>query len=115
MQKGKIYILRFIHGLFALYFIACLIYLYFAIIISRIDSLVAIAILSLGIEGVIVFILNKGDCPLIHIQRKINDNTPFFELFLPPVYAKKAIPFFSSLTWLAVALLLIRLAFNFVA
>jgi hypothetical protein len=65
------------------------------------------------LEGVVVFILNKGDCPLIHIQRKIGDNTPFFQLFLPEKLAKKAVPFFAKITWFGLALLAIRLVIFF--
>lgn len=109
----KVIILRVIHGLFALYFIFCLIYLYYAAIFSKIDIFLIIAIASLSIEGLIVFILNNGDCPLIHIQRKIGDETPFFNLFLPSKLAKKAIPTFARITWFGVALLIIRLLSNY--
>lgn len=103
----KVYLLRLFHGLFALYFIACLIYVYFATLTSTFDVRLLIAIVSLGIEGLVVFVLNGGDCPLIHVQRVIGDDTPFFELFFSPKVAKKAIPVFASLTWAALALLIV--------
>src|SRR5690242_11517482 len=106
---SKVFILRIIHGLFALYFILCLIYLYYAAIFSKIDLLLLIAVGSLSLEGLMVFVLNKGDCPLIHIQRKIGDNTPFFQLFLPAKIAKQAVPVLAKITWIGVILLLIRL------
>lgn len=110
---NKIYILRVIHGLFAIYFLICLLYLYYAALFSEIDFFLLIAVLSLGIEGFIVFILNKGDCPLIYIQRRIKDNTPFFNLFLPAKLAKQALPTFAKLTWIGVALLVLRLIINY--
>ncbi len=100
--------MRSIHGLLALYFISCIIYIYFAAITLRFDTYLIIAVLSLIIEGVLVFLLNKGDCPLIHIQRKIGDEKPFFELFLPKKIAKKTIPFFLYVTYIGVILLVIR-------
>lgn len=69
--------------------------------------------ISLGIEGLVVFILNKGDCPLIHIQKRIGDDTPFFNLFLSKKIAKKAVPFFAKITWIAVALLAVRLLLTY--
>ncbi len=105
---SKIYILRFFHGIFALYFICCIIYLYYAAITANFNFLLILALISLSLEGIAVFILNKGDCPLIYIQNKLGDNIPFFELFLPKKAAKQAVPFFSILTWLAVILLSIR-------
>lgn len=109
---NKVFILRIIHGLFALYFILCLLYLYYAALFSYIDIFLFISVVSLLIEGIMVFLLNKGDCPLIHIQRKIGDNTPFFRLFLSPSLAKQAVPFFAKLAWLGLAIVAARLAVN---
>jgi hypothetical protein len=81
-------------------------YVYFAAFTPTFDVLLLIAIVSLGIEGVVVFVLNGGDCSLIHVQRTIGDDTPFFELLFPPGIAKKAIPVFALLTWDALALLI---------
>jgi hypothetical protein len=78
------------------------------VIFLKIDVFLLIPVLSLGIEGFIVFILNKGNCPLIHVQNKIGDDTPFFNLFFPEKVAKQAIPFFAKLTWIGVGLLLVR-------
>ena len=108
MNTLKVTVLRAIHGLFARYFVVCLVYLYYAAIMERFDVWLAIAFVSLGLEGLVVFVLNKGDCPLVHIQRKVGDDKPFFELIFPPKLAKQAIPMFAILTWLAVALLVLR-------
>lgn len=105
----RVFVLRLIHGLFALYFILCLAYLYYAAIFSKIDILLVISVLSLGIEGFVVFAINKGDCPLIYIQRRIGDNTPFFNLLLPAKLAKQAIPTFAKIAWIGVLLVAIRL------
>ena len=109
MKIGKIAVLRVFHGLFAVYFLICLGYLYYAGLFGRFDALFFVAIISLAIEGILVFVLNKGDCPLIHVQRRIGDSKPFFELFFPSRMAKKAIPVFAKLAWLALAILLVRL------
>lgn len=98
--------LRILHGLASLYFLACLGYLYYAAITRHYDALLIIAILSLAAEGLAVFALNKGQCPLIHIQRKVGDDKPFFELFFPPRVAKLAIPVFAVLTLVAILILI---------
>jgi hypothetical protein len=108
MSITKVSLLRVFHGLFALYFLACLGYLYYAAITNHLDVIFIIAFVSLGAEGTIVYLLNHGDCPLMHIQKRLGDNTPFFELFLSPAGAKKALPFFARLTWLAVGLVILR-------
>jgi hypothetical protein len=109
----KVALLRIVHSLFTVYFLMCLAYLYYAGISGVFNALLLIAVVSLGAEGIVVFILNQGDCPLIHIQRRLGDDKPFFELFLPKHIAKRAIPFFAVLSWVAVGLLIVRLASRF--
>lgn len=111
-MRNRIFILRIVHGLFALYFISCIFYIYFAAIILSLNLYVGFAILSLTVEGVLVFLLNHGDCPLIHLQRKIGDNKPFFELFLPKETAKKAVPVFLVMTVGGLLLLILRIYFS---
>jgi hypothetical protein len=110
MQKSiYVYLLRLVHGLFAIYFIACIVYIYYAAIVLTIGPLLGVAITSLLIEGVLVFVLNGGDCPLIHLQRKLEDPVPFFNLFLPDALAKKAIPFFTGVMLFGTLVLAARL------
>ncbi len=104
----KIFLLRLIHTLFALYFLSCLIYIYYAALTATFDIFLFIAVTSLAVEGFVVYGLNKGDCPLIHIQKKIGDDVPYFELFFKPRVAKKALPFFAILSWIGLGLLLLR-------
>ncbi len=108
MMLNKILVLRIIHAIFSLYFIACLLYLYYAAYAMRFDVLLLISMASLAIEGTAVFILNSGNCPLIHVQKRIGDDRPFFELFMPPRIAKQAIPAFSVLVIIALVLLVVR-------
>jgi hypothetical protein len=110
----KIFLLRILHGVFATYFLICLLYAYYAAFTATFDLFLLIAGISLAIEGFLVFVINQGDCPLIHIQRVIGDNKPFFELFFPPVVAKKALPVFAGFTWFAMALLIIRAYINII-
>lgn len=108
IMSNKIIFLRSVHGLFAVYFIACIFYIYYAAYTLQFNRYLGFAVLSLFIEGASVFLINHGDCPLIHIQRKIGDETPFFELFLPKRTAKKAIPFFLVITFTGLLLLAVR-------
>lgn len=111
-HKSRI-ILRICHGILTIYFILCLAYLYFVGFTGNVsDVLFTLAILSLAVEGMAVFAFNKGNCPLIHIQRKIGDDKPFFELFLPPRLAKQAIPVFAFLTIIVLFILLLRIQFS---
>jgi hypothetical protein len=114
MKKKNMYVvlLRIVHGLFAAFFISCIAYLYYAVVTLQINFLLILALGSLIFEGVIVFILNKGDCPLIHIQKKLDDPVPFFNLFLPDYFARKAISFFTIVTVVGFVVLIVRLTYN---
>ena len=101
-------ILRMFHGLIVMYLVASIIYIYYCAVTVQISIPLVIAIASLLIEGALV-IINDGHCPLAFIQRRFGDNIPFFDLILPPKYAKKAVPFFALLTLAGVILLFIRL------
>ncbi|RJR15015.1 hypothetical protein C4579_03025 [Candidatus Microgenomates bacterium] len=105
-------LLRIIHTLFAVYFILCIGYIYYAAITATIDLFLGIAIFSLCLEGFLVFVLNKGHCPLAPLQAKLNDPVPFFNLFLPDRLAKKAIPFFTVVMVLGLLFLVLRVFFR---
>jgi hypothetical protein len=107
-MRPSAYILRIVHGATAVYFVGCLAYLYVAVVSDRYDGWFWLALVSLGLEGLAVFVLNHGDCPLIYLQRRVGDDKPFFELVLPPRAAKRAIPVLTMIAWLAVALLGLR-------
>ena len=101
--------LRVLHGMLTVYFALCLVYLFIVGLTGNTDKfLFIISVLSLAVEGIAVFALNAGNCPLIHIQRKIGDEKPFFELLLPPKLAKQAIPTFALLTIVAILIILFR-------
>lgn len=101
--------LRILHSILAVYFALCLLYLYIVGLTGNVDrTLFIVAIVSLAVEGIAVFVFNQGSCPLIHIQKKIGDNKPFFELLLPSKLAKQAIPVFALLTIIAILIILIR-------
>lgn len=109
MKKSSIFLLRCVHGIFTIYFIVCLLYVYYCALNKHIDFVLGIAVVSLLTEGILLYFFNNGDCPLIHIQRKIGDDKPFFGLFMPKRMAKLAIPFFSILTFLGLVFLLMKI------
>lgn len=103
-------LLRIVHGLFALYFGFCIVYMFYAAAVQRFDTLLIICMVSLLLEGIAVHILNGGHCPLIHIQRRVGDDKPFFELFLPPYLAHLVIPAASVVALLGAVLVAVRYA-----
>jgi hypothetical protein len=111
-MKTSVLLLRIIHGFITLYFIVCLLYIYYCAVLKTGNLLLDIAVISVLIEGVLLYIFNNGDCVLIHVQRKIGDDKPFFSLFLPEKMAKRAISYFAVLTIIGLVFLAVRLAVN---
>ncbi|PIX72619.1 hypothetical protein COZ39_02715, partial [Candidatus Roizmanbacteria bacterium CG_4_10_14_3_um_filter_33_21] len=72
------------------------------------STLLYIALMAVYIEGFIVFILNKGDCPLFYFHKKFGDDKYFFELFFPKNIAKKVIPTVAVITLIGLGLLLLQ-------
>ena len=109
MKKSALY-LRVFHGLVLAYFTFCLFYLYYVGLSGNVvsDVLFAFVIITVALESAMVFLANNGDCPLIHIQRKLGDETPFFELVFPQRVAKYAIQVYAGLGLIAMVIILLR-------
>ncbi len=110
--KPAAVVLRVAHGLLLIYFVACIALIYYAAWYATFNTLILIAAVSLCVEGFAVFVLNNGDCPLIHLQRRVDDNKAFFAIFMPPAAAKQAIPVFALITTVGLLSLLIRLGYR---
>ena len=98
-------LVRFIHGLITLFFLACLAYVYYAGIRNEEGLWSWLAMGALLAEGVVVA-LNHGDCPLGAIHRRFGDDRTFFELVMPRYVAKHAVPFMAGVALIGLVLLL---------
>ena len=58
-------------------------------------------------QGVLV-LSSGGNCPLGPLLRRLGDDAPFFELFLPPRAAKVAVPVLAAVAALGAVLLAAR-------
>jgi hypothetical protein len=94
----NIYCFRSAHALFAVFFILCLVDIYYSAITRTHAWHLFAALSALLAEGLVVA-LNRGQCPLTGLQHRLGDQKGFFNLFLPDVIAKYLVPF-----WFCVAL-----------
>lgn len=87
--KSKIYTLRTIHiiGAIFLYFSAGL--LLYSAITKNNPVLLKYAVGALSLEAVGI-VINKLDCPLHPLHKKLGDEKAFFGLFLPQKYTRGA-------------------------
>jgi hypothetical protein len=99
-------LMRTIHGLISFYFVSCIVWIYYSAISNHPNTMAYIAAASLLLEGLVV-LLNHGDCPLGAIHHRLGDDKAFFELFLPKLVAKKAVPFLGVIALIGILVLFI--------
>jgi hypothetical protein len=97
-------LIRSMHGLITAYFLACIGMIYYSALTNRPTLWAFLAALSLMIEGLVVY-LNNGDCPLGKLHQHYGDEKAFFELIMPAPLAKRAVPFFGSISIIGILLL----------
>jgi hypothetical protein len=98
---------RVAHGLISLLFLSCIAAIYLGAWRGKADGLTLAALAALFVEGVLV-VVSRGNCPLGPTLRRLGDETPFFELFLPPRAAKLAVPILAAVSVLGAVLLAAR-------
>lgn len=102
----QIVLIRSLHGVISVFFLACLACLYYAGISGHVTAWTYAAGAALILEGLVV-LLNHGDCPLGSIHHRLGDDKAFFELFLPPRIAKQGIPFLTVVALVGMFLVLV--------
>jgi hypothetical protein len=110
MQKTA-YVIRFIHLIVSLYFLGCLLILYHSILINKESKLLYIAIISLLIEGLIIF-FNRNTCPLGFLHKQYGDDKAFFELFMPKKLAQNVIPIMAVFSIAGIVIFFIEALFK---
>ena len=105
--RPQVALLRAVHALFAVYFIACLAYMFYAAFARAHGWPLTVAMLSLALEGAVVA-LNRGQYPLTAIQRRAGDEKGFFNLFMPDALARRMVPFWFALALVAYLLVWLR-------
>lgn len=97
--------LRAGHTAIAVVELGCLGYVWTCAVTGRRDRLLHGAIGILGAEGV-GLVIGRGSCPLGPLQRRVGDPVPLFELVLPPVWARRAVPILAGVSGVGIALAL---------
>src|SRR5512133_1072189 len=95
---------RVAHGLISLLFLSCITAIYVGAWRGKAGAVTIAALAALCAEGLLVA-LSGGNCPLGPILRKLGDEKPFFEIFLPPRAAELAVPVLAAVSVLGALLL----------
>ena len=108
--KSKIYALRTIHLIGALFLYFSIGVIIYSAIVKNNPNILKYSLGALSLESIAI-VINKWDCPLHPIHKKLGDEKAFFGLFLPEKHTRKAMIFsiflgaFALLFWLSVNLI----------
>ena len=80
-------------------------YVWVCALTGRRGRLLSVAIAVLAAEGV-GLVAGHGQCPLGPLQRRLGDPVPLFELVLPPIWARRAVPILAGVAGAGIALAL---------
>jgi hypothetical protein len=83
--------LRVGHAAITATFLAAIAHIWTCAISGRRDPWLHLAVVSIVAEGATVA-ANHGNCPLGHLQDRLGDPVPLFELVLSPTAARRAVP-----------------------
>ena len=107
----KLTIVKLIHTAIWLFFNAVIGYLWYALIINRIDKWVWICIGLVLLEGLVLLIFKKL-CPVTILARRYSDsNKANFDIYLPNWLAKHNLKIYISILVIIILILTYRLAF----
>jgi hypothetical protein len=97
--------LRAGHTAIAVIELTCLGYVWTCVITGRRGRPLYGAIGILVAEG-IGLMVGRGNCPLGPLQQRLGDPVPLFELVLPPMWARRAVPILATVSGVGIALAL---------
>ena len=107
----KLAFIKLIHTIIWIFFNIVIFYLFYAVIIDKIDKWIWLGLALFLLEGIVLLIF-KMKCPLTVIARRYSDSTKEnFDIFLPNWIAKYNKPIYSSILMVIVAILFYRLLF----
>jgi hypothetical protein len=98
---------RVVHGLVSVVFLCCIALVYLGAWRGEAGAVTLVALALLLAEGTLV-LLARGNCPLGPVFRRLGDDTPLFQLFLPARAAELAVPVLGVVTVLGAILLASR-------
>ncbi|MEO6611725.1 MAG: hypothetical protein ABIT05_02290 [Chitinophagaceae bacterium] len=106
---AKLNAIKFLHTLIWLFFNGVIIYLFYAVIINRIDKWVWICIGIILLEGLVLLAFKKL-CPVTILARRYSDSTKDnFDIFLPEWLAKYNKHIYTTLFVIVLVMLFYRL------
>lgn len=102
-------IIKVLHTLIWMFFVFVFLYIFYAVLICKIDIYLWICISLICFEGLILMI-NKWECPLTSVAAKYSQNQEDgFSIFLPKWLAKRNKKIFAMLFMIEMSILSFKL------
>ena len=110
-MSSKLTIIKLIHMIIWIFFNVVIFYLFYAVIVNKIDKWIWIGLGLFILEGIVLLIF-KMKCPLTVVARRYSDSTKEnFDIYLPNWLAKYTKLIYTSILLIVVAILVYRLVF----
>ena len=110
-MSSKLTIIKLIHTTIWIFFNVVIFYLFYAVIVNKIDKWIWIGLGLFILEGIVLLVF-KMKCPLTVVARRYSDSTKEnFDIYLPNWLAKYTKLIYTSILLIVVAILVYRLVF----
>ena len=110
-MSSKLTIIKLIHTTIWIFFNVVIFYLFYAVIVNKIDKWIWIGLGLFMLEGIVLLVF-KMKCPLTIVARRYSDSTKEnFDIYLPNWLAKYTKLTYTSILLIVVAILVYRLVF----
>jgi len=109
--SSKLTFIKLIHTIIWIFFNIVIFYLFYAVIVDKIDKWIWIGLGLFLFEGIVLLVF-KMKCPLTIVARRYSDSTKEnFDIYLPNWLAKYTKLIYTSILLIVVAILVYRLVF----
>ena len=110
-MSSKLTIIKLIHTTIWIFFNVVIFYLFYAVIVNKIDKWIWIGLGLFILEGIVLLVF-KMKCPLTVVARRYSDSAKEnFDIYLPNWLAKYTKLIYTSILLIVVAILVYRLVF----
>ncbi|MDX5422057.1 MAG: hypothetical protein LPK14_07380 [Hymenobacteraceae bacterium] len=108
-NEKKLVLIKVVHTLIWVFFNVVIFYLFYAVLVNKIDKWVWICLGLIALEGIVLWVF-RNMCPITVVARKYSSSTrDNFDIYLPNWLARYNKQIYTSIVLISVLILLYRL------
>ncbi|MDX5481231.1 MAG: hypothetical protein LPK07_06075 [Hymenobacteraceae bacterium] len=108
-NEKKLVLIKVVHTLIWVFFNVVIFYLFYAVLVNKIDKWVWICLGLIALEGIVLWVF-RNMCPITVVARKYSSSTrDNFDIYLPNWLARYNKEIYTSIVLISVLILLYRL------